>query len=120
MDADSRNKIIEVYKQVILSEISPPATCESCGKNIPTRANAMNTNNISYVFNAQVGSPGHPALPYLQCPVADHGEHWACSPECWEKVALDCISNHQKPILTSFHETLKGETSVATNSNDTL
>ena len=108
MDAEQRAKVIEIYKKLVLGEVSPPTTCEGCGKTIPTRANAMNTNNVSYVFNAQVGSPGHPALPVLQCPVADNAEHWACSPDCWHKVAVDCLTNHQKPILDHFHQTLYG------------
>lgn len=117
MDAEQRMKIIEIYKQLILGEVSPPTKCEACGKDIPTRANAINTNNVSYVFNGQIGSPGHPALPILQCPVADNSEHWACSPDCWHKVATDCLTNHQKPILDHFHEKLNGGTTNGNNAN---
>lgn len=68
----------------------PAETCEACGKSLPR----------SYMMNAiLVASGTHPALPF-QCPA---GGHWACSPECWVKVAHACVDEHMQQLL---HDTL--------------
>jgi hypothetical protein len=109
MDAQHRQNIIDIYKKLVLDDVGGGGVCEKCGKTLPHMTDMINTNNISYVFLGQVGSPGHAALPYLQCPVATNSQHWACSPECWLELAKDCIENHQYPILVHFRDTLKGE-----------
>jgi len=78
--------------------IHPPArTCEACGKVVPVGHDAINVIIV-------VGSPGHPELPPFQCP---HEEHWACSIDCWLKVAHACIDEHISQVL-SFMRSSKG------------
>ena len=74
--------------------LPPPRTCEACGKVVPIGHDAI---NIMIV----VGSPGHPDLKPFQCPLE---EHWACSRECWRKVAHACIDEHMHERLTTLHQ----------------
>jgi hypothetical protein len=91
-----RSIITALAKQDLVENIAPPTTCECCGAVLPTHADAMNI-----MLVAQVGVPGHPAIPGFQCPM---NEHWACSIECWVKVAQDCIKNDMVPLLEHAHE----------------
>lgn len=65
-------------------------TCEACGKT------GLSPDMINVII--VVGSPGHASLSPFQCA---HEEHWACSPECWEKVAHACISEHMVAMLNA-------------------
>lgn len=81
---------------------APPVICESCGKVVQSRDQAI---NIILV----VGSPGHPDLPPFQCPGGgdSYGDHWACSLECWRQVAHACIEEHMQELL-KFHRAKVG------------
>lgn len=68
-------------------------TCESCG----TQIESSQAINIIVV----VGSPGHAELAPFQC---EHDEHWACSLECWRKVAHACIDEHIAELLYQQHK----------------
>ena len=74
---------------------SPTLTCESCGKQ------ELSHNMINLMIG--VGSPGHPSITGFQCPGSGQyegrPEHWACSPECWIKVAHACIDEHMQELL---------------------
>lgn len=74
--------------------LPPPRKCECCGKVVPIGHDAINV-------MLTVGSPGHPELSAFQCPFE---EHWACSLECWSKVAHACIDEHVSKILYSMHK----------------
>lgn len=82
--------------------IPSPVTCEACGKTVDRRDYAINIMIL-------VGSPGHPDLPAFQCVGGGDspGDHWACSPECWLKVAHACIDEHMHQIL-KFHRSKVG------------
>ena len=69
----------------------PIRTCEACGKQTPS------SRSINCIM--VIGSPGHPDLKPFQCAAE---EHWACSPECWVKVAHACIDEHMYIILKYF------------------
>lgn len=72
---------------------SPSVQCEACGLKLP-RHDAIN-------IIICIGSPGHMDLPPFQC---EHTEHWACSRECWLKVAHACIDEHMHELLKQSHE----------------
>ncbi len=72
--------------------IDPDRTCEACGTAVPgsTAINIM----------MQIGVAGHPSIMPFQCPLE---EHWACSRDCWLKVAHACIDEHMHPLLAHRH-----------------
>lgn len=74
---------------------SPIVPCEACGKPGPTHRMI----NVMIV----IGSPGHPSLPPFQC---SNTEHWACSRECWGKVAHACIDEHMHALLEQAHQSI--------------
>lgn len=76
-------------------------TCEACG----TLKKSSESMNCIVV----IGSPGHSNLMPFQC---THVEHWACSRECWSKVAHACIDEHMIVLLQQKHQEL--------NKNDTI
>lgn len=80
----------------ILHNLPPPRTCESCGTVVPIGHDAINVIIV-------VGSGGHPDIVPFQCL---HEEHWACSPECWKKVAHACIDEHMHVLLQVHHKTV--------------
>ncbi len=87
-------KPIELHPQGIRQVREVPEltrTCEACGK----QDLSPNMINVMMV----VGSPGHPTIAPFQCP---QEEHWACSPECWSKVAHACIDEHMVTLL-NYH-----------------
>lgn len=63
-------------------------TCEACGRS------GLSPYMINVIM--VVGSPGHPLLPPFQC---SQEEHWACSTDCWLKVAHACIDEHMIVLL---------------------
>lgn len=71
---------------------SPAVTCAICGTQKPS-CNMIN-------FAVAVPSPGHPDLLGVGCPV----EHWACSLNCWQKVAHACIDEHMLELLKERHQ----------------
>lgn len=74
-------------------KLSPPRTCEACGRVVPIGHDAIN-------FIAVIGSPGHPKLAPFQC---GHVEHWACSIVCLQRVAHACIDEHIIEMLKIKH-----------------
>ena len=66
---------------------SPVVKCDVC----PNTGQAHDM--IDFVAN--VLSPGHPKLTGIACPT----QHWACSLECWIKVAHACIDEHLLEVL---------------------
>ena len=77
----------------------PPVVCENCGTTVPRQDQAIN-------LMIAVGSPGHPELAPFQCPGGGHslGDHWACSIECWGKIAHACIDEHMTEFLKALHQ----------------
>ncbi len=73
----------------------PIRTCEACGKVSP--------GSESFNIMMQVGVAGHPSIAPFQCP---HVEHWACSLDCWRKVAHACIDEHMHELLHYCHAQL--------------
>jgi hypothetical protein len=83
---------------------SPIVTCEACRSQGPSHRMI----NLAIV----VGSPGHESLTGFQCPGSKQmptntDEHWACSIECWAKVAHACIDEHMAVLLQQLHSRLK-------------
>lgn len=80
---------------------SPIVSCEACGKQGPT--------HLMINLAVCIGSPGHPMLPPFQCPGSQQTgpEHWACSPECWQKVAHACIDEHMLVLLQQAQATIQ-------------
>jgi hypothetical protein len=70
-------------------------TCECCSAEVPG-SQAIN-------FMACIGVAGDPRINPFQCP---HEEHWACSLECWAKVANACIEEHIGKVLAYHHNVL--------------
>ena len=68
-------------------------TCEACGKQVES-SQAINLIIV-------IGSPGHPELAPFQC---EQEEHWACSLDCWRKVAHACIDEHMHVLLQQKHQ----------------
>lgn len=101
---EQANAIIELAKQVLTKDIAPPVTCQTCGADLPTHADAM---NVALVV--QVGVPGHAAIPAFQCPMP---EHWSCCTDCFRTMAIDCLDNHIIPLLEHAHEKLGRQTPV--------
>lgn len=91
-----QNQALDVWKTLHFRGVAPPTTCEACGLVLPTHSNAINMS-----FTAFVGVPGHPSLSPFQCPCSQEQstEHWACSIECWRKIAHKCIDECMIPIL---------------------
>ena len=83
----------------LISRVPAPVVCESCGNVLKTRADAFNV-----MFVCQIGVPGHAAIPPFQC---DSEEHWACSKECWQKVAHACIDQHMMETLNQIYSQLE-------------
>ena len=75
---------------------SPQRICEACGKSGPSHR------MINCIL--VVGSPGWEGVPSFQCP---QEEHWACSPDCWLKVAHACAEEHLHVILKDLHTTIR-------------
>jgi hypothetical protein len=87
--------MLEPLKGEQQTEVAIPSRkCEACGKVIELSHDALN-----YMF--VVGSPGHPELAPFQC---GNGEHWSCSIDCWERVAIACIQEHGKRMLIAMHK----------------
>lgn len=107
---EQKKAIIEMAKMVLVKDIAPGVTCEGCGAKLPTHADAMNVTHVM-----QVGVPGHPAIPAFQCPMT---EHWACSIECWTKIAHDCVDNHMIPLLQHAHERLNRQNPIPIKPKD--
>lgn len=78
--------------EVIQGSDSPIIECEACHTQKPlhTMINVIIT----------VGVVGKIGQPPFQCPLE---EHWACSPDCWAKVAHACIDEHMHEILRGIH-----------------
>lgn len=74
---------------------SPDRVCECCKKTGPSHRMI----NVIIV----IGSPGHENLQPFQC---SQEEHWACSIECWTKVAHACVDEHMSELLRGKHQTL--------------
>lgn len=72
---------------------SPIVSCENCTKSLPQHL-AMNVIIV-------VGSPGHPDLAPVQCPLI---EHWACGPDCWRVVAHACVDEHMHSHLLQHRQ----------------
>ena len=85
------------FASLLTHRLPPPQVCQGCGKTIPTHDQGYNV--ISSVTHV-IGVSGHPGVPPWQCP---QEEHWACSPECWAKVAHKCIDEHMLPIVKEIH-----------------
>jgi hypothetical protein len=85
--------------QKTIKQVAPPVVCESCGKVLPTHANAYNM-----WFNSGIGVPGGPELHPISC---DAGEHWACSLDCWQVVAHACVEVHMFETLKQAHAALE-------------
>lgn len=81
-------------RSVVVPVPDPPRTCESCGKVVQESPDAINV-------VISVGSPGHKDLQAFQCP---EEQHWACSIECWSKVAHACLDEHILEILKIMHK----------------
>lgn len=81
---------------------SPTVTCEACGKPGPS--------HLMINLMIGIGSPGHPALAPFQCPgsgqIEQRPEHWACTPECWAKIAHACVDEHMSALLKQAHASL--------------
>ncbi len=71
----------------------PPRTCEACGRIVEDGSQAIN-------FMIQIGVAGHPSIDPFQCPQV---EHWACSRDCWLKVAHACVDEHMHEVLKYYH-----------------
>ena len=88
------------FAALLTHSLPPPRICQSCGKDIPVGDAGINViTSVTHV----IGSPGHPGIPPWQCP---QEEHWACSPDCWAKVAHSCIDEHMVPIVREIHKRL--------------
>lgn len=70
---------------------SPTVVCAACQR--PGKSHLM----INCVICSP--SPGHPDILGIGC-----GEHWACSIECWRKVAHACIDEHMVKLLQYWHK----------------
>ena len=79
-------------KEVTLAPIPPPVTCEACGKVVSRHDLAINC-------IIGIGVTGHPDIPSFQDP---HEEHWACSVDCWMRVAKMSI-DHVAELLLYLH-----------------
>lgn len=77
-----------------VNDTPPPRKCEACGTIVAVGHDAINVIIV-------VGSPGHPSLAPFQC---GYEEHWACSIECWQKVAHACIDEHMRVMLQELHD----------------
>lgn len=75
---------------------SPTVVCEACG--------APGLRHLMMNVMIGVGSPGHPSLAGFQCPET---EHWACTLNCWRRVAHACLDEHVHEYLLALHATLK-------------
>ncbi len=88
--------------QVAYATDSPTVECESCGKKGPS--------HLMINLMIGIGSPGHPSLAAMQCPgsgqIENRPEHWACTPECWQKIAHACIDEHMHVLLQEAHQKL--------------
>jgi hypothetical protein len=62
-------------------------------------------------FIVSIGSLGKKELlgHHMQCP---YGEHWACSPECLEFVAVKCIQEDVIPFLKNVHKEIEQNVSI--------
>ena len=60
---------------------SPTVECDNCG----TKGLSHQMINLT----VSIGSPGHPSLTGFACI-----DHWACSMECWEAIAHECVHRH--------------------------
>ncbi len=101
-------QIIDKPQQTEIPAI--PRTCEACGTIVPEGDKAIN-------FIPAVGSAGHPDVAgVVTCP---YEEHWACSLECWAKVAHACIDEHMAQILQHIHQKMGigGNKYVSTDNN---
>lgn len=79
----------------IYASDSPKRICENCNKIGPSHR------MINFI--CCIGSPGHESLQPIQC---EQEEHWACSIECWSKVAHACIDEHMVELLKQKHGVL--------------
>lgn len=88
------------FAALLTHRLPQPRVCAGCGKDIPVGDSGINViTSVTHV----IGSPGHPGIPPWQCP---QEEHWACSPDCWAKVAHQCIDEHMVPIVKEIHKRL--------------
>lgn len=93
---EHKRVLMALAKEDAVHYVAPPVDCEICGHPMPSHADALNL-----AFTVQVGVPGHPALTVIHCPMP---EHWACSIECWRKMADNCLDNDIIPLLEHAHE----------------
>jgi len=85
----------EPIPEVAYGSDSPTVKCENCPKKGPS--------HLMINVMVCIGSPGHPSLPAFQCSAV---EHWACTPECWVKVAHACIDEHMLALLSHHRNTI--------------
>lgn len=86
----------------------PVRVCEACGHIVP----GVEAMNIMIV----IGVAGDPRINPFQCPAE---EHWACSPECWARVAHACIDEHMGAVLQHQHNQLQTKHARPDTSGDT-
>lgn len=84
-----KNKVLNTTAE--LPEIT--RVCENCAT---SRESSCMINCIIVI-----GSPGHASMAPFQCP---NEEHWACSLDCWIKVAHACIDEHMIEVLKELHK----------------
>jgi hypothetical protein len=94
----NRHDVIKNAKKII-EPASSPYVCESCGKVLATFSTGHN-----FWFNGGIGVPGSPDLASIAC---DAGQHWACSIDCWSKVAHACIEQHLLETMKQAHVMLE-------------
>lgn len=71
----------------------PMQKCDCCG--------SEKRRDYMIDVNIHIYCPGHPSLTGVSCE-----QHWACSIDCWLKVAHACIDEHGKQILEFLHGNL--------------
>jgi hypothetical protein len=84
--------------QELVAIAQKPVICENCGTVLATLTNGWNC-----WFNGGIGVPGSPDLAAFSC---DSGQHWACSLDCWQKIAHACIDEHLAPTMQGAHNLL--------------
>jgi hypothetical protein len=90
--------IKERIEDVPYGSDSPTVKCEN------DQCSAIGPSHLMINCIIFIGSPGHPALPPFQC---GQTEHWACSVECWSKVAHACIDEHMSELLKEARATVE-------------
>lgn len=79
--------------------VGPQRICEACNKQLPSEQ-AL---NVIIVVGAVDRFAGR--VQPFQCP---QEEHWACSPECWNKVAHACVEEHMSWLLNQLEQLTNG------------